>query len=70
MTRRQGYIAFCTIGFIVGMFLLGKFATWGIAKWDWWFWGAGIAGFFIIGLLIEAAEKRNRRRDQTDLEGP
>ena len=66
MTRRQGYIAFTTIGFIVVMFGVGKFATWGLAKWDWWFWGACMAGLFIIALLIDAVEKRNRRRDQID----
>jgi hypothetical protein len=70
MTRLQGYIAFTTISFVVVMFGVGKVITWGLAKWDWWFLGAWLAAMYIIAVLIERYEKRSRRRDQTDLEGP
>jgi hypothetical protein len=70
MTRRQGYIAFTTISFVVVMYFGGKVITWGLAKWDWWFLGAWLGALFIISVLIERSEKRNRQPDPTDLEGP
>jgi hypothetical protein len=68
MTRRQGYIAFTTVSFIVVMYFVGKVLSWGLEKWDWWFWGAWMASFLIIAALMDAAERRNRRRDRIDSE--
>jgi hypothetical protein len=70
VTQRQKYIAFTTVSFVVVMFFAGKFITWGLAKWDWWFLGAWLGGLFIIAHLIEAYEKRARRRGPTDSEDP
>jgi hypothetical protein len=70
MSRRQAYVAFCVVSFAVVMFFFGKFISWGLAKWDWWFWGISMACIFAIAFLIEAAEKRsNRRRGRSDSEG-
>jgi hypothetical protein len=70
MTRRHAYVAFCTIGFALAMFGIGKIASWGIPKWGWWFVSIWVAGMIIIGFLIEAFEKRsNRQRGHSDSEG-
>jgi hypothetical protein len=69
MTRRQGYIAFCTIGFVFAMYGIGKIATWGIGLWSWWFVGAWIAGMLLIGFLMDHFEKRAHRRGHSELEG-
>jgi hypothetical protein len=66
MTRRQAYFAFTTISFVGVMYFVGKIITWGLEKWDWWFWGFAMVGLFILGFLIEYVERRNRRHDPID----
>ena len=46
--------------FAVGMFALGKFATWGIEKWDWAFVLLGLAVFLAIGIGVDWHDRRRR----------
>jgi hypothetical protein len=50
--------------FAGAMFLLGKFLTWGLAKWDWAFLLAWFVVFGIGGVLFEVRDRKRRRLNE------